>query len=106
VATSFADLPVSNVPASDPTPSTPRSGQQQDSAPVGGDQSAAALPQVEVGAGANTGDHAAGVLLQVTPTPGVGVTIDETALGTSPAHPPGEPGVVIQAGPLGTVALP
>jgi RNA polymerase sigma factor (sigma-70 family) len=85
--------------------------------PAGDDSSAAqapandvdlgriALGPVTVGAGANTGDHTAGAFVEVTPVPGVGVTVDEQSIG-SPADTPKDPGVVVHAGPLGRITLP
>jgi RNA polymerase sigma factor (sigma-70 family) len=61
---------------------------------------------VEVGAGANLGDHTAGIAVEVGEEPAVGVAIDDQTIGTAPVTTPEEPGITIVAGPLGTIGLP
>ena len=61
---------------------------------------------VEVGAGANLGDHTAGIAIVVSEEPAVGVSIDDQVIGTAPTTTPEEPGITIVAGPVGTIGLP
>lgn len=61
---------------------------------------------VDVGAGANLGDHTAGVAVVVSEEPAVGIVIDDQQIGTAPVVTPEEPGITIVAGPLGTIGLP
>jgi RNA polymerase sigma factor (sigma-70 family) len=93
-------------PSAQPQPQPP-SGNEPAPAPAPAEAPADPLGGTGMGvvAGANTGDHGVAVVVDATPAPAAGVTVDDQALGTTPAAAPEEPGVVVQLGPVGPVAL-
>ena len=93
-------------PTSTPTTTPPAEQEPQPTPPPDGDDVGSATPGVDVGAGANLGDHTAGVAVVVSEEPAVGVSIDDQVIGTAPTTTPEEPGITIVAGPVGTIGLP
>jgi RNA polymerase sigma factor (sigma-70 family) len=89
--------PTTTPPAEEPQPTPP---------PSDGDDVGSATPEVDLGAGANLGEHTAGIAVVVSEEPAVGVSIDDQVIGTAPTTTPEEPGITIVAGPVGTIGLP